>query len=54
LPGEKEWKVLQGLPSKNMIGINRGMSVLQKGEGPFDLGLFILELIPIEGDIEPA
>jgi hypothetical protein len=43
-----------GLIPEDAVCIESHMFRLHKGQGPVDLGLFVLELVLTQGDIEPA
>ena len=43
-----------GLISEDAVRIESCMSRLYEAQGPVDLGLFVLELVLAQGDVEPA
>src|SRR5882762_7081976 len=53
-PGEEGRNVSGGLILEDAVRIESRMSGLHEGQGPVDLGLFILELVLAQGDVEPA
>jgi hypothetical protein len=54
LPGEEGRDVSGGLILEDAVRIKSCTSGLHEGQGPVDLGLFILELVLAQGDVELA